>query len=426
MSLVQSIAKDNNVSPQEPRHVTSLRHAARARAATLQFPTRADEAWHFTDPAPLQKMQFHAVTKAGEINPADIEKFIVPEADSRLVFVDGVYAPELSQTRSDRVLNFQQAWLSHADLITAHFGLHTDHKEDIFIAQNTAEWQDGAFVWLGKNDTQPVHILYVATGQDSAKAIYPRLLIMAESQTKTSVVEDYVALGEQVYFSNCVTEIVVQDGAEINHSKIQREAKTAFHVANCNVQLGKNSQYKSQTISLGARLSRYNLMIKQNEEGTHAELDGLALINGRQTADTRTEMDHAKPHGSSSQLHKCIVDGAAHAVFNGIVYVRKGAQLTDSKQSSRNLLLSGKAHVDTKPQLEIFADDVKCAHGATVGQLDQDELFYLKSRGLDDATARKLLTYAFAAEIIEKIPVDSIRESLEATVFTQTQMQEAL
>ena len=339
MSVVQSIAKIKQVSAQEPHHITALRQAARARAATLKFPTRADEAWHFTDPAPLQKMQFRPVTKAGDIDRADVEKFIVPEAASRLVFVDGVYAPELSQTGSDRVLSFQQAWLSHADLITAHFGLHIDHKEDIFIAQNTAEWQDGAFVWLGKNDTQPVHILYIATGQDSAKVIYPRLLIMAESQTKTSVVEDYVALGEQVYFSNCVTEIVVQDGAELNHSKIQREAKTAFHVANCNVQLGKNSQYKSQTISLGARLSRYNLRITQSGEGAHAELDGLALINGRQTADTRTEMDHAKPHGSSSQLHKCIVDGAAHAVFNGIVYVRKDAQLTDSKQSSRNLLL---------------------------------------------------------------------------------------
>ncbi len=424
MSMAQSIAKDNMIA-KEPGNITSLRATARARAVTLKFPTRADEAWHFTDPAPLQKTQFHPATKAGAINRADIEKFIVPEAGSRLVFVDGIYAAELSQVRNDDVVNFQQAWRSHADLITAHFGLHTDHEEDIFVAQNTAEWQNGAFVWLGKNTTQPVHILYIVSGQTSATVIYPRLLIIAESHSKTSVIEDYVGLGEQVYFSNCVTEIVVQDGAELNHSKIQREANAAFHVANCNVQLSKSSQYKSQTISLGARLSRYNLRITQNGEGAHAELDGLALINGRQTADTRTQMDHAKPHGSSSQLHKCIVDGAAHAVFNGIVYVRKGAQLTDSTQSSRNLLLSGKAHVDTKPQLEIFADDVKCAHGATVGQLDHDELFYLKSRGLNDTTARKLLTYAFAAEIIEKIPVDSIRKSLEATVFAQTQMQEA-
>lgn len=425
MSLVQSVAKDNDVSVQEPRNITSLRAAARNRAATLTFPTRADEAWHFTDPAPLQKMQFQPATKAADISRADIEKFIVPEAGSRLVFVDGVYAAELSHARSDDVVNFQQAWRSHADLITANFGLHTGHEEDIFVAQNAADWHDGAFVWLGKNVTQPVHILYIASGQVSATVIYPRLLIIAESQSKSSIIEDYVGLGEQVYFSNCVTEIVVGNDAELYHSKIQREAKTAFHVANCTVQLGRNSQYKSQTISLGARLSRHNLSVKQNEAGAHAELDGLALINGRQTADTRTQMDHAKPHGSSSQLHKCIVDGAAHAVFNGIVYVRKGAQLTDSAQSSRNLLLSGKAHVDTKPQLEIFADDVKCAHGATVGQLDQDELFYLKSRGLNDTTARKLLTYAFAAEIIEKIPVRSVRESLEATVFAQTQMQEA-
>jgi Fe-S cluster assembly protein SufD len=201
---------------------------------------------------------------------------------------------------------------------------------------------------------------------------------------------------------------------------VQRDNGAAFHIANCAVSLARASRYQSVSVALGARISRYNLNVQQVAEGAECAIDGLALISGRQLADTHTCIDHARPHGVSRQLHKCIVDGAARAVFNGKIMVRPGAQRTDSRQSSRNLLLTAQARVDTKPQLEIFADDVKCAHGATVGQLDSEEVFYLRSRGLSDAAARNLLTYAFGAEIIDRIPVATLKHRLEQVVLAHT------
>lgn len=420
MSVVHGQIKESHLG--EPREWFVLRETAQELAAGLPFPNKHDEAWRFIDLSPLKKIEFQADLAPSVLTIKDIARWSVPEACARLVFVDGVYAPTLSQPK-DTALSLKNAF-KHYELIAQHLGRYAPMQGDIFAAQNTSLWRDGAFVFLEKSEARPVHLLFVTTQKQLVT--YPRVLIVAANGVQGSVIENYVAADEQVYFSNCVTEVVLQDNAILSHTKIQREAKSAFHINNCAVQLASGSTYKSQTISLGARLSRQNLKITQKGEGAHAELDGLALIGGRQTADTHTQMDHAKPYGTSTQLHKCIIDGAAHAVFNGIVYVREGAQLTNSAQSSRNLLLSDKAHVDTKPQLEIFADDVKCAHGATVGQLDADELFYLKSRGLDETTARKLLTYAFAAEIIDKIPVDSIVQSLRHTVFEQTQNAAAL
>jgi Fe-S cluster assembly protein SufD len=207
----------------------------------------------------------------------------------------------------------------------------------------------------------------------------------------------------------------------VRHVKLQREALTAFHIASTAVVLGKDANYASGTVSLGARISRHNVNVLQQGEGASCRMDGLALVSGRQLADTHTAIEHARPNGTSSQLHKTIVGDAAHAVFNGKILVRPGAQLTDSAQQSRNLLLSARARVDTKPQLEIFADDVKCAHGATVGQLDAEQLFYLKSRGLPEARARNLLTYAFGAEVIDRLPVASLVERLERVVMDQAQ-----
>jgi len=236
------------------------------------------------------------------------------------------------------------------------------------------------------------------------------------------VIEDYVALQEEAYFTNAVTEIVLADSARVNHVRVQREGAQGFHIANCAVSLARTSNYQSVSVALGARISRYNLSV-QLAEGAECAVDGLALISERQLADTHTCIDHAHPHGVSRQLHKCIIGGSAHAVFNGKIMVRQGAQHTDSQQSSRTLLLTGRAQIDTKPQLEIFADDVKCTHGATVGQLDSEEVFYLRSRGLSDIAARNLLTYAFGAEIIERIPIASLKHQLEQTVLEQTASQ---
>jgi Fe-S cluster assembly protein SufD len=218
-----------------------------------------------------------------------------------------------------------------------------------------------------------------------------------------------------------VTEIAVGANAHVRHVRRQQEGPAAFHIATSAVRLERDASYRSVAVATGARISRYNLDVVQAGAGTRCQLDGLALIRDRQLADTHSFVDHAHPHGTSRQLHKCVAGGHAHAVFNGRILVRTGAQRTDSSQSSRNLLLSRRAHVDTKPQLEIFADDVKCAHGATVGQLEAEELFYLRSRGLAEGPARALLTYGFAAEVVDRIPIPSVVDALHRTVLKETQ-----
>ncbi len=414
----------------EPNWLARLRTEGSARADTLGMPSRQDEEWRFTDLAPLLKISFQAASAVSQLQLCDIEHFIVPEAAaSRLVFVDGTYAPQLSAydgLPSSLVAGTLSESMSvHGALIRTHLAHHADFQHDTFAALNTASLGDGAFVMIAADQSAavPIHLLFIATRQNHPTVIYPRCLIIAQKNSRCTLIEDYVNLTEDVYFTNAVTEIAVGENAEIRHTKLQRESRTAFHIAQCAVSLARDSIYSSTTVTFGARLSRHNLHVVQNAEGTQCSLDGLALISGRQLADTHTFMDHAHAHGKSMQLHKCIVDGAAHAVFSGKVFVRQGAQLTDSTQSNRNLLLSDKAHVDTKPQLEIFADDVKCAHGATVGQLDEEELFYLKSRGLSELAARNLLTYAFAAELIDRIPIASLVEQLRQTVLAQTQIE---
>ncbi|MDB5810987.1 MAG: FeS assembly protein SufD [Betaproteobacteria bacterium] len=398
-----------------------LRAHAVDRVSALSVPTTRDEDWRFTDISPLTKISFQPARGAGSLEAADIEPFVLPEAGARLVFIDGVYAPRLSFNHWGVEVGTIAAGLSATNsALQAHLGRHAGFDNNAFSALNTAFLNDGAFVNVAANiiATKPVHLLFIAT--QAMAASYPRCLVMAAPGSAVSIIEDFVSLQDAAYFTNAVTEIAIADDACVEHVRVQREGAQAFHIANCAVSLGHSSRYQSVSVAIGARISRYNLNVEQTAEGAECAIDGLALINETQLADTHTCIDHAKPHGVSRQQHKCIVDGSAHAVFNGKIMVRHGAQLTNSSQSSRNLLLSGKARIDTKPQLEIFADDVKCAHGATVGQLDADEIFYLKSRGLSETAARNLLTYAFGAEIIERISVTSLKTRLEQTVLAQT------
>jgi len=424
-SYLESLLQGQPQLPASPlAWLNQLRANAVDRVAALTVPTTRDEEWRFTDISPLTKQSFLPVRTASHLQAADVERFYLGEAVIRLVFVDGVYAPQLSSVARDLgvvVTNLSAAVSAHAAAIEPHLGRHTDFQDNVFAALNTAFLHDGALIVVPRNASVavPVHLLFIATQKEAAS--YPRCLLVAESGSTVTVVEDYVALQEEAYFTNAVTEIALADNARVNHIRVQRDSGPAFHIANCAVSLAHASRYQSVSVALGARISRYNLNVLQAAEGAECAIDGLALIAERQLADTHTCIDHAKPHGTSRQLHKCIVGGAAHAVFNGKIVVRPGAQLTDSSQSSRNLLLTGKARVDTKPQLEIFADDVKCAHGATVGQLDNEEVFYLKSRGLSDVAARNLLTYAFGAEIIDRIPIASLKHRLEQTVLEQTQ-----
>ena len=416
-------------APTVPEWLNGLRATASARTATLALPDTRNEDWRFTDIGPLRKLSFqYAAGTPRALTLKDIAAFVLPEAVSRLVFVNGVYAPQLSSLaglpEGVTMARFADAAVSRIS-IEAHLGRYAQFDRDAFPALNTSLLNDGALIAVAKGVrcTQPVHLLFVASAGDAPLSAHPRCLVVAEKDSDCLVIEDYVSLDDGVYFTNPVTEIAVQDNARVRHVKLQRESHKAFHIANTFVQLGRAARYSGNTVTLGARISRHDLRVLQTAEGTECTLDGLTLIGGRQLADTHTTIDHAKAHGLSRQSNKCIVDGGAHAVFNGKILVRKDAQQTDSAQSSRNLLLSDKAHIDTKPQLEIFADDVKCAHGATVGQLDLDEVFYLKSRGLSENVARSLLIYAFAAEIIAKIPLASVKKQLERVVMEQMHIE---
>ena len=412
----------------------ALRAQAVERLGVLKQPTTRDEDWRFTDISMLSKMSFAPALIASSLEAADVAHFFIQEASTRLVFVDGIYAPHLSNPSSTegggvdsgvRVSSLTAAMATHKATLEAHLGRHAAFSNDVFIAQNTAFLHDAAVLIVPRDMAlaAPVHVLFIATQKDVVST--PRCLVLAEAGSVVTVIEDYVVLyqprwQEEAYFTNAVSEIALADNARVNHIRVQREGSKAIHIANCAVSLGRASNYQSVSVALGARLSRYNLNVLQTADGATCALDGLALISGRQLADTHSCIDHAQPHGTSRQRHKCIVGGSAHAVFNGKVMVREGAQRTDAQQSNRNLLLTAKAHIDTKPQLEIFASDVKCTHGATVGQLDSDEVFYLQSRGLTEAAARKLLIYAFGAAIIDRIPIASLKRQLEQTVLEQT------
>ena len=399
-----------------------LRSHAVDRVGAATVPTTRDEEWRFTDISPLTKISFQPPRRGAAVpDTAELQGYLLPEAAARLTFVDGVYTPELSFNDAPVIVeSLAAAVTSQRPALQAHLGRLAPSDGSAFVALNTAFLTDGALIVVPRDVVVagPVHLLFVATQKEAAS--HPRCLVVAESGSSLTLVEDFVALQDDAYFTNAVTEIAVAGNARVDHVRVQREGAQAFHIANCAVSLAQAGRYHSTSVAFGARISRYNLNILQAGEGVECTVDGLALINGTQLADTHTCIDHAQPHGVSRQQHKCIVDGAAHAVFNGKIMVRRGAQLTNSSQSSRNLLLTGKARVDTKPQLEIMADDVKCAHGATVGQLDAEEVFYLTSRGLADAVARDLLTYAFGAEIINRIPVASLKHRLEKTVLART------
>jgi len=409
-------------APSSLTWLNALRANAVDRVGALTVPTTRDEDWRFTDISPLTKLSFQRAQGVPPLAAATLEQWAIPEAAARLVFVDGIYAPQHSFNHAGLTAeNLASGETLDSPAVQAHLGRHAGFEHNAFTALNTAFLHDGALIVVPRDMAlaAPVHLLFIATRKHTAS--YPRCLVIAESGAAVTVVEDFVSLESEAYFTNAVTEMALAENAEVHHVRVQRDSAAAFHIANCAVSLARASRYHSVSVALGARISRHNLGVQLAAEGAECSIDGLALIGGAQLADTHTLIDHAMPQGKSRQLHKCIVDGAARAVFNGNIMVRAGAQRTDSSQSSRNLLLSGKARVDTKPQLEIFADDVKCAHGATVGQLDVDEVFYLKSRGLSDTAARNLLTYAFGAEVIERIPVVSLRNRLEQAVLAQTQ-----
>lgn len=406
-----------------------LREAASEYVLSSSFPTTRDEEWRFTDLSPLLKIPFQAAQSSQEsaISLSDIGLSVAVQdaLPLRLVFVNGFYAPHLSTVDASLmqtlplglfVGNLSAAPSSDRDRLREH--LSKQENKEVFSALNMAGLVDAAVLCVPKNQEieTPIHLLFVTVAGEAPTMSQPHCLVIAEPGSRVTLVEDYVSIGNVSTFTNAVTEIIVGENASVNHTRIQREGNSGFHIGKSVIHQARDSRYTCNAISIGAKLSRHNLEILQKGEQTETILNGLTTIAGEQLADTHSAIALNYPHGTSRQLHKCIVAGSAHAVFNGKVFVPKAAQLTDAGQLNRNLLLSPRARVDTKPQLEITADNVKCSHGATVSQLDDEEVFYLQSRGLDAKDARNLLINAFAAEIINQLPVAALQQSLSSAV----------
>jgi Fe-S cluster assembly protein SufD len=385
-----------------PRGLIDLRQAAFERFTELGFPTTREEDWKFTNLNPLTRATFELGQSA---DPALIEK--LPADGPRLVFVNGHFVSSVS-TPGAMLGNLRDA---SGALVERHLARYADYRKHAFVALNTAFVGDGAWVHVPAKAVadRPLYLIYVSLPGARPSFSNPRNLVVIGAGAHASVVECY--LGAREYFTNAVTEIVAGDGAVLDHYKVQRESDQAFHISSVQIGQGRDSVVTSRSFALGGALARTEIYATL-EQGCECTLNGLYLLNGKRHVDTRTTIDHAKPHAVSHELYKGILDGQSSAVFNGKIIVRKDAQKTDAKQTNKNLVLSEDATINTKPQLEIFADDVRCTHGATVGQLDQESIFYLRSRGIGLETARRMLIEAFAREIIDGVKSAELRDYL--------------
>jgi Fe-S cluster assembly protein SufD len=410
-----------NGAASAPEWVTSARKASILRFEAQGWPTTKDEDWHFTSPSPIVDREFTFEPKAsGSVSAAELKQFAFGQSWHTVMFVNGRYSPAHS-TRAElkgvHILSLADAWTKAPDLAKKVGTVLT--AQPTFTALNSAFMPDGAVIHVDKAvevDT-PIHVVFVVDETAKSRVMYPRNLIVAERGSKVTVVESYVATTDASYFTNAVTEVVVGDGATVNHMKVQREAARAYHVGTVEATQGRDSHFVSFSFATGGALTRTNIYTKLDGPGCGATLNGLYMLDGEQHCDHQTKIEHVAPNCFSREVYKGVLDGKSHGVFNGRVYVHPEAQKTDGKQTNNTLLLSKEAQMDTKPQLEIFADDVKCTHGATVGKLDENALFYMKSRGVDAETAKNLLIYAFAADVLETIEQPDVRIALERTAL---------
>lgn len=407
--------------------LAGLRKSAMERFAELGFPTTRDEDWKHTSVAPIVRTSFRSADasdssrlRADTLKAVNLDRGF---AGNQIVFVNGGFVPELSSVDGDdgvRLLGLRAALLRYPDRLEPHLGRHAGEDGNAFTALNTAFLEEGAFVWVapGAIVTEPIHLVFLSTcgGDGNPTVWHPRALIVAGRESQATVVETYGGPQGETYFTNAVTEIVMEEAAVLDHYKLQRESEAAFHVATLAVHQGRGSRFSNHAIGLGGALVRNDINVRLAAEGAECVLNGLFLARGQQHMDTHTRIDHAKAHCSSRELYKGILDGKARGVFHGTILVREGAQKTDAHQTNKNLLLSREALVHSTPALRIHADDVKCKHGSTTGQLDPGQLFYLRSRGIGEETARSLLTYAFAGDIVGRIKVEPVRTATQAVL----------
>ncbi|MGC2110932.1 MAG: Fe-S cluster assembly protein SufD, partial [Candidatus Korobacteraceae bacterium] len=399
-----------------------LREDAFARFCEVGFPTTHDEDWRFTNVSAIAKTPFQLAESSANVTSQDLAPWNVPGVACQLIFVDGRFSRELSTIgklpKGVTVSSLAEAISKDPKAIEAHFGRYLNTQRDAFAALNTAFAEDGGYVHLRRGTVleRPIHLLFVTTESAKPTMTHPRNLIVAEEESQAAIVEDYVSIGGGAAFSNTATELVAAESAVIAHYMLEREHTDAFNISTLRIQQGRSANVASHSILLGGGLVRNNVHPVLAGEGGECVINGLFIGDGRQHLDNYMLVEHASPHCDSRQFYNGILDGRAHGVFHGRIIVHKDAQKTDAKQTNRNLLLSDDAQIDTKPQLEIYADDVKCTHGATIGQIEENGLFYLRSRGIDEMSARKLLLIAFASECLDRMKQEELRTYLEGLI----------
>jgi len=406
-----------------------LRKQAIGRFAQLGFPTTRLEDWKYTNVGPIATIPFQAAelrwdgVTEDRLSELPLAHSAFSECCSRVVFVNGHYSPQLSSPDlHERVVvgSLASAIKQKMPLVKEHLAALASYEQQAFVALNTAFLEDGAYIEIptGVTSTLPIYVLFVSTA-DEAIASHPRTLIVVGQNSQASIVEDYLAVGEGSYFTNAVTEITVGENSKIEHYTLQAENERAYHVSTISANQARASRLTTHSVSLGGALVRNDVNVALNGEGAECVLNGLYIADGSQHVDNHTVIDHVQPHCASRELYKGILDDQSSAVFNGSIIVRKDAQKTDARQSNKNLLLSEGATINSKPQLEINADDVKCAHGTSIGHLDEDSVYYLRSRGVGLAEARTVLTYGFANDVLNRMKVDEIRVRLECALLAR-------
>jgi Fe-S cluster assembly protein SufD len=423
-----------------PRWLQDIRDRGASRFAQVGFPTVRNEEWRFTSVSQIANAELALAPASIALDEDQLETFLYADAPHRLVFVNGRFVEALSRTSGlpdgVRFGSLTQAMASPGAAMDSGrrddadverlFGRQVDIDTRAFAALNSAFASDGGYISVPEGvvlDT-PLQLLFVSVAPAAALATastmsHPRTLIVLGTSSQAQIVETYVGLPGQKYFTNAVTEVFVGDNAVLDHYKVQEESVDAFHVASMHVRAARSANFSSHSFALGGKLVRNDAIATLAGEGAECTLNGLYLADGERLVDNHTTIDHAEPHCPSHEIYKGIIGGKARAVFNGKIIVRQDAQKTDAKQTNRALLLSDNATINTKPQLEIFADDVKCTHGAAIGQLDEDALFYLRARGLTLQEARDMLIHAFAGDILDRVKIEPLRRALETELYAQ-------
>lgn len=424
--LDQYKAFEANGAGSSPDWVRDLRADAIRIFEENGFPTRRDEAWRFTSVKPITEKKYVVASGDSSTSPS-IESGFLDPSGLRVAVVNGLFSEEHSRLEGlpagVTVTSLAHAAKNNPELVGAYLGKEARSDANCFSALNTAFLRDGVFVHVarGVELSKPIEILFAGVGEGLVE--HPRVLLVAEANSRIQVVENYVGNDGGCYFRNCVTEVVVEEGAAVEMCRLQRESKAAYHTATTHIRQGPSSRFDVTLFVLGSALSRHDLTCVLDGEGAETGMRALCLLDGRQHVDHNTLIDHAKPNCQSKEYFNGVLDGESHAVFTGRIVVREGAQKTDAKQTNNNVLLSKSARADSQPQLEIYADDVRCTHGSTLGPLSEDSVVYLRTRGISETDARRMLTYGFGVEIIDAIGMDGVRDNLREMVREQLMVE---